>query len=108
VASLLARRPQARVSGRERQPLSDGQVEVGRIVRRQPKLPRSAENAAGGIPALVDALVGRSSSPALKQALYEAIEGNPFLVEEVLRALIEEGRLGRLSPDGRKTLGTAD
>ena len=48
---------------------------------------------------IVRALAGQEPPPALVDELHAGTEGNPFFLEEVLRDLVEEGRL--LDDDGR-------
>jgi DNA-binding CsgD family transcriptional regulator len=53
-------------------------------------LPPISEGAVG---AILGALSGQDPPPTLIRALFEQTEGNPFFVEEVVKHLMEEGRL---------------
>jgi DNA-binding SARP family transcriptional activator/tetratricopeptide (TPR) repeat protein len=56
-----------------------------------------------GLAAMIHAMTGQDPSPQIVSAIYAETEGNPLFVEEVVRYLIDEGRLidadGRLRPN---------
>jgi predicted ATPase len=60
-------------------------------------LPLSAD----GTTALLETLLEGEVTPNFSRAIFEATEGNPFFVEETLKALIEEGRIFRDPARGR-------
>jgi tetratricopeptide (TPR) repeat protein len=56
---------------------------------------------ADGTTALLETLLEGVVAPDFSQTIFEATEGNPFFVEETLKALIEEGRIFRDLARGR-------
>jgi predicted ATPase len=56
-----------------------------------------------GVAAMIRAITGQDPSDPVVAAIHVGTEGNPFFVEEVVRYLVDEGRLvdgeGRLRPD---------
>lgn len=56
---------------------------------------------AAGVATLLRTLLEGDVAPRFSQAIFEVTEGNPFFVEEVLKALIEEGRIFRDPARGR-------
>lgn len=54
-----------------------------------------------GVVSLVETLLEGEVAPDFGQAIYRLTEGNPFFVEEILKALIEEGGIFRDQGRGR-------
>lgn len=54
-----------------------------------------------GLKALLETLLEGEVTPDFSRAIFEATEGNPFFVQEVLKNLIEAGRIFRDSNRGR-------
>ena len=52
--------------------------------------------------------LSRSPTPAFRQALFERTEGNPFFLEEILRALVETGELEYREGSWHRTKEVAD
>ncbi len=56
---------------------------------------------AASVSTLLRTLLEGDVAPHFAQRIYEVTEGNPFFIEEILKALIEEGRIFRDSTRGR-------
>ena len=52
--------------------------------------------------------LSRSPTPEFRQALYDRTEGNPFFLEEILRALVEKGELAYRDGSWRRTKDVAE
>ncbi len=56
---------------------------------------------AEGITSLLETLLEGEVTPDFSRAIFAATEGNPFFVEEILKTLVEEGRIFRDPARGR-------
>jgi DNA-binding NarL/FixJ family response regulator len=58
----------------------------------------------GELAMMLTAILGEPAAPDLVQALYERTEGNPFFVEEVLGALLDQGGLNTAAAQSGRML----